>query len=61
VVETPSPNATVIKRVIDDLGDRLRREPEYFGNVQSSVNLNAMRRKALQCSIGCGAASAQNP
>jgi predicted RND superfamily exporter protein len=48
VVETPSPNATVIKRVIDDLGDRLRREPEYFGNVQSSVNLNAMRRKALQ-------------
>ncbi len=48
VIETPSPNATVIKRVIDDLGDRLRREPEYFGNVQSSVNLNAMRRKALQ-------------
>ena len=48
VVETPSPNATVIKRVIDDLGERLRREPEQFGNVQSSVNLNAMRRKALQ-------------
>lgn len=48
VIETPSPNSTLIKRVIDDLGERLRREPEYFGNVQSSVNLNAMRRKALQ-------------
>ena len=48
VVETPAPNATVIKTVIDDLGDRLKREPELFGNVQSSVNLSAMRRKALQ-------------
>ncbi len=48
VIETPSPNSTVIKRVIDDLGERLRREPEYFANVQSNVNLNAMRRKALQ-------------
>ena len=48
VVETPSPNATVIKTVIDDLGDRFKREPELFGNVQSSVNLSAMRRKALQ-------------
>lgn len=48
VVWTPAPNATVIKTVIDDLGDRLKREPELFGNVQSSVNLSAMRRKALQ-------------
>ncbi len=48
VVETPSPNATVIKTVIDELGDRLKREPEQFANVQSSVNLTAMRRKALQ-------------
>ncbi len=48
VVETPAPNATVIKTVIDDLGDRLKREPDLFGNVQSSVNLAAMRRKALQ-------------
>ena len=48
VVETSGPNATVIKTVIDDLGDRLKREPELFGNVQSSVNLSAMRRKALQ-------------
>ena len=48
VVETPAPNATVIKTVIDDLGDRLKREPELFGSVQSSVNLSAMRRKALQ-------------
>lgn len=48
VVETQSPNATVIKTAIDDLGDRLKREPELFGNVQSSVNLSAMRKKALQ-------------
>lgn len=48
VVETPAPNAVVIKTVIDDLGERLRREPELFANVQSSVNLTAMRRKALQ-------------
>lgn len=48
VVETSAPNATVIKTVIEDLGDRLKREPELFGNVQSSVNLSAMRRKALQ-------------
>ena len=48
VVETSAPNATVIKTVIDDLGDRLKREPDLFGNVQSSVNLSAMRRKALQ-------------
>ena len=47
VVETSGPNATVIKTVIDDLGDRLKREPELFANVQSSVNLSAMRRKAL--------------
>ena len=48
VVESPVPNATVIKAVIDELGDRLKREPEQFSNVQSSVNLSAMRRKALQ-------------
>ncbi len=48
VAETSAPNATVIKTVIDDLGDRLKREPEFFSNVQSSVNLTAMRRKALQ-------------
>ena len=48
VVETPTANATVIKTVVDDLGERLKREPESFGNVQSSVNLTAMRRKALQ-------------
>lgn len=48
VVETSAPNATVIKTVIDDLGERLKREPDLFGNVQSSVNLSAMRRKALQ-------------
>jgi predicted RND superfamily exporter protein len=48
VVETPSPNANLIRAVIDDLGERLQREPEMFGNVLSRVNLTAMRRKALQ-------------
>lgn len=48
VVETPSPNAVLIRTVIDDLGDRLNREPEHFENVLSRVNLSAMRRKALQ-------------
>ncbi len=48
VVETPSPNSKLIREVIDDLGDRLTREPELFGNVLSRVDLTAMRRKALQ-------------
>lgn len=48
VVETPSPNSKLIRTVIDDLGERLQREPEVFGNVVSRVNLTAMRQKALQ-------------
>ena len=39
VVETPTPNAILIRTVIDDLGDRLNREPEHFENVLSRVNL----------------------
>lgn len=48
VVETPAPNAKLIRAVIDDLGARLQREPEHFENVLARVNLAAMRRKALQ-------------
>jgi predicted RND superfamily exporter protein len=47
VVETPSPNGVLIRNVIDDLGDRLAREPEFFKNVVSNVDLSAMREKAL--------------
>lgn len=48
VIETPAPNAKLIRAVIDDLGARLNREPEHFENVLARVNLTAMRRKALQ-------------
>lgn len=48
VVETPAPNAKLIRAVIDDLGARLQREPEHFENVLARVNLAAMQRKALQ-------------
>ncbi len=48
VIETPTPNAKLIRAVIDDLGARLNREPEHFENVLARVNLAAMRRKALQ-------------
>jgi predicted RND superfamily exporter protein len=47
VVKTPSPNGKLIQSVIDDLGARLAREPELFGNVLSQVDLSAMRQKAL--------------
>ena len=47
MVQTPAPNGKLIQSAIDDLGTRLEREPELFGNVLSSVNLSAMRSKAL--------------
>lgn len=46
-VQTPGPNGKLIQSVIDDLGQRLEREPEHFGNVLSRVDLTAMREKAL--------------
>ena len=48
VIETSSPNSNLIRTVIDDVGGRLKREPAYFQNVLASVDLSAMRRKALQ-------------
>ncbi len=47
VVQTPAPNGTLIRNVIDDLGGRLNREPEHFRNIVSNVDLTAMREKAL--------------
>jgi len=48
VVQSPSPNVRLIRSVIDELGEKLKREPEHFENVLSRVDLTAMRRKALQ-------------
>ncbi len=48
VIETPTPSSKLIRDVIDDLGDRLKREPDVFGNVLARVNLTSMRQKALQ-------------
>lgn len=47
VVQTPGPNGKLIQSTIDELGTRLAREPELFGNVLSKVDLTAMREKAL--------------
>lgn len=48
VVQNPAPNVRLIRSVIDELGEKLKREPEHFENVLSRVDLTAMRRKALQ-------------
>lgn len=48
VVQTEAPNVRLIRSVIDELGEKLKREPEHFENVLSRVDLTAMRRKALQ-------------
>lgn len=48
VVQSPAPNVRLIRSVIDELGEKLKREPEHFENVLSRVDLTAMRRKALQ-------------
>ncbi len=47
VVQTPSPNGKLIQATIDNVGTRLAREPEMFGNVLARVDLTAMRQKAL--------------
>lgn len=48
VIESASPNPNLIRAVIDDVGTRLKREPEHFRNILASVDLSTMRRKALQ-------------
>jgi predicted RND superfamily exporter protein len=48
VIETATPNKKLIQTAIDDLGQRLKREPELFDNVLSRVDMRTVRRKALQ-------------
>ena len=48
VIESGSPNRNLLRAVIDDVGVRLKREPQHFRNVLASVDLTTMRRKALQ-------------
>jgi hypothetical protein len=48
VFESTSPNRNLIRALIDDMGARLKREPQHFRNVLASVDLTTMRRKALQ-------------
>lgn len=47
VVQTPSPNGKRIQTTIDELSERLAREPEHFQNILARVDLSAMRQKAL--------------
>lgn len=48
VVRTQYANTPLIQSVMDDLGDRLEREPEYFSSVLFKIDQTALRRKALQ-------------
>lgn len=48
VVKTQFANTPLIQNVLDDLGDRLQREPEYFSSVLFKIDQTSVRRKALQ-------------
>ncbi|MEQ9406508.1 MAG: MMPL family transporter [Fuerstiella sp.] len=48
VARTDEPNAPLIQSVLDDLGARLKREPEYFANVLYKIDQSSLRSKALQ-------------
>lgn len=48
VVRTQHANTPLIQSVLDDLGDRLEREPEYFSSVLFKIDQTSIRRKALQ-------------
>lgn len=48
LVRTPEPNETQIETVLDQLGERLSREPEYFADILYKVDQSRLRRKALQ-------------
>jgi predicted RND superfamily exporter protein len=48
VIESSVPNRNLLRTLIDDVGSKLNREPQYFRDVLASVDLSAMRRKALQ-------------
>jgi uncharacterized protein len=48
VVETEDANPALIRTVLDDLGERLEREPELFAHPLYRIQQRAMRKKALQ-------------
>lgn len=48
VVKTDFSNTPLIQSVLDDLGGRLEREPEYFTSILYKINQTNLRRKALQ-------------
>lgn len=48
VVKTDVSNTPLIQSVLNELGDRLEREPEYFANVLYKIDQTNLRRKALQ-------------
>lgn len=48
VVETATPNAQLLRTVLDDIGERLEREPDHFAHPLYRVEQRAMRQKALQ-------------
>ncbi len=48
VVQTDFSNTPLIQSVLNELGDRLEREPEYFKNVLYKLDQTNLRRKALQ-------------
>ena len=48
VVQTEHPNPALIRNVLEDLGTRLEREPDYFANVLYRIDQRRIRRKGLQ-------------
>lgn len=48
VVKAVDPNEELLQSVLDQLGERLVREPEHFSNVLYKIDQTALRRKALQ-------------
>lgn len=48
VVRTPEPNASLLQNVLDDLAERLEREPEHFADILYRVDQTRLRRKGLQ-------------
>ena len=48
VVAVEGDNPAMVRTAIDDLAERLNREPETFGSVLSRINTTRSRRKGLQ-------------
>lgn len=48
LVKTKDPDEKQIRKVLDQLADRLKREPEYFSGILYKIDQSNLRRKALQ-------------